>query len=60
VDWNAYVTALTPRGRLHLLRAPLDPLDPAAVPMIIGQRSASGSPMDSPATIARMPTSHAS
>lgn len=54
LDWNAYLATLRPRGRLHLVGAVLDPLDVSAFPLITGQRSISGSPIGSPATIARM------
>ena len=54
LDWNAYVETLKPRGRLHLVGATLEPLDLAVFPLIMGQRSISGSPVGSPATIAKM------
>jgi uncharacterized zinc-type alcohol dehydrogenase-like protein len=54
LDWNVYVEALKPRGRLHLVGATLEPLDLAVFPLIMGQRSISGSPVGSPATIAKM------
>jgi uncharacterized zinc-type alcohol dehydrogenase-like protein len=54
LDWNAYMAALKPKGRLHFLGATLDPLDLHVFPMLLGQRSVSGSPVGSPATIRRM------
>lgn len=54
LDWNAYVSTLRPRGRLHFVGATLDPLDLGVFPLIMGQRSISGSPVGSPANIARM------
>ncbi len=54
LNWNAYVSALKPRGRLHFVGATLEPLDLGAFSLIGGQRSVSGSPVGSPATIARM------
>lgn len=54
MDWNAYIAALRPKGRLHLVGAALEPLDLGAFPMIVGQRSVSGSPVGSPVTIATM------
>ncbi|MCP4566897.1 MAG: NAD(P)-dependent alcohol dehydrogenase [FCB group bacterium] len=54
LDWNAYVSTLRPRGRLHLVGATLEPLDLGVFPLIMGQRSISGSPVGSPANIARM------
>ena len=54
LDWNAYVGALRPKGRLHFVGATLEPLDLGAFPLIMAQRSISGSPVGSPATIATM------
>ena len=54
LDWNAYVSALKPRGRLHVVGATLEPLDLTVFPLLMGQRSVSASPVGSPATIARM------
>ena len=54
LDWNAYLAALKPRGRLHVVGATLDPLDVGAFSLIMGQRSISGSAVGSPATIAKM------
>ncbi len=54
LDWNAYVETLKPRGRFHFVGVVLDPLGLALFPLIGGQRSISGSPVGSPATIATM------
>ncbi len=54
LDWNAYVAALKPGGRLHTVGAVLEPLDLAAFPLISGQKSVSGSPLGSPATVDTM------
>ncbi len=54
LDWDTYLAALKPRGRLHLVGATLEPLDVGAFPLIGGQRSISGSPVGSPAAIAQM------
>lgn len=54
LDWNAYVAALKPKGRLHTVGAVLEPLDVAAFPLIAGQKSISGSPLGSPATVDTM------
>ena len=54
LDWNAYIAALKPKGRLHLVGATLEPLDLGVFPLIMGQRSVSGSPVGSPAMIAKM------
>jgi len=54
LDWNTYLSTLKPRGRLHFVGATLEPLDIGVFNIITGQRSISGSPVGSPATIARM------
>ena len=54
LDWNAYVGALRSKGRLHIVGATLEPLDLQAFPLIMGQRSVSGSPVGGPAVIASM------
>ncbi len=54
LDWNAYLGTLKPKGRLHIVGATLEPLDIGAFNLIMAQRSVSGSPVGSPATIAQM------
>lgn len=54
LDWNAYIATLKPRGRLHFVGATMAPLDLNVFPLLMGQRSVSGSPVGSPATIAQM------
>lgn len=54
LNWEAYIGALSPRGRLHIVGAVLEPIPVPAFPMMFGQRSISGSPIGSPATIAEM------
>ncbi|MDA3903298.1 MAG: NAD(P)-dependent alcohol dehydrogenase [Desulfuromusa sp.] len=54
LDWNAYVATLRPKGRLHFVGATLEPLELGVFPLILGQRSISGSPVGSPANIAKM------
>ncbi|WP_439136459.1 NADPH-dependent aldehyde reductase Ahr [Pseudomaricurvus sp.] len=54
LDWNAYVATLAPKGRLHFVGATLEPLGVNVFPLILGQRSVSGSPVGSPATISKM------
>ena len=54
LDWNLYLGTLKPRGRLHFVGATLDPLDINVFSLLLGQRSVSGSPVGSPATIASM------
>lgn len=54
LDWNMYINTLKPRGRLHLVGAVLEPLDLSVFPILLGQRSISGSPVGNPAIIAKM------
>lgn len=54
LDWNSYLSTLKARGRLHFVGAVLEPLDIGVFPLITGQRSISGTPSGSPATIAKM------
>ncbi len=54
LDWNSYVAALRPKGRLHFVGATVEPLDLSVFPLLMGQRSVSASPVGSPANIARM------
>lgn len=54
LDWNLYMNTLAAKGRLHFVGATLEPLNVGAMGLIMGQRSISGSPVGSPATIAQM------
>jgi uncharacterized zinc-type alcohol dehydrogenase-like protein len=54
LDWDAYLSALGKRGRLHMVGAVLEPIPVGAFPLILGQKSISGSPLGSPATTATM------
>jgi uncharacterized zinc-type alcohol dehydrogenase-like protein len=54
LDWNAYLSALAPDGRLHIVGAVLQPLPIPAFSLIGGRKSISGSPLGSPATVATM------
>ena len=54
LDWSLYLNALGPRGRLHTVGVPPTPLKAHAFQLIGAQRSVSGSPLGSPATIRDM------
>lgn len=54
LDWNAYVGALAPRGRLHSVGAVLEPFDFQAFPFLTGERSFGASPVGSPTMIGEM------
>ncbi|MEX1039911.1 MAG: NAD(P)-dependent alcohol dehydrogenase [Pirellulaceae bacterium] len=54
LDWNGLISTLAPNGRLHVLGAVLEPMQIAALPLIFGQKSVSGSPTGSPLDIEKM------
>lgn len=54
LDWNAYIAALKPKGRLHFVGAVLEPIPVAAFSLIGGQKTIGGSPTGSPGAIATM------
>jgi uncharacterized zinc-type alcohol dehydrogenase-like protein len=54
LDWNAYLSALAPNGRLHVVGAVPEPLAISALSLLTAQRSVSGSPSGAPATVATM------
>lgn len=54
MDWDTIIGLLTPKGRLHFVGAVLEPIPVAAFFLIGGQKSLSGSPLGSPATVKTM------
>jgi alcohol/geraniol dehydrogenase (NADP+) len=54
LDWDIYVNALRPKGRMHFVGVIPNPLSSQIFPMILGQKSFSGSPLGSPTTIVKM------
>lgn len=54
LDWDLFIGALAPDGRLHFVGAVLEPVPVAAFSLIGGRKSISGSPLGSPATVATM------
>ncbi|WDE97814.1 NAD(P)-dependent alcohol dehydrogenase [Lentisphaera profundi] len=54
LDWELYINTLKAKGRLHFVGATLEPIEIQAFSLIMAQRSISGSPVGSPATIAKM------
>ena len=54
LDWNGYVSALAPNGRLHVVGAVLAPIAVSAFGLLMGQRSISGSPTGSRSAIDAM------
>ncbi|MEB3359968.1 MAG: NAD(P)-dependent alcohol dehydrogenase, partial [Synechococcales bacterium] len=54
LDWDAYIAALRPKGRLHLVGVIPSPISSQVFPMIAGQKSISASPLGSPVTVGQM------
>ncbi len=54
LDWEAYIATLRPKGRLHLVGVAPSPVSSQIFALIGGQKSISGSPLGSPATLAKM------
>ena len=54
LDWSIFLAALGPRGRFHTVGVIPSPIPAEALPLIVGQKSISGSPLGSPATILKM------
>lgn len=54
LDWAAYLSALAPKGHLHIVGVVPEPIPVPPFLLIGGQRSVGGSPSGSPATVAAM------
>ena len=54
LDWNSYVAALRPKGKLHFVGVVPNPLTAQIFPLIMGQKSITASPLGSPTTVASM------
>lgn len=54
LDWPGIIETLGPRGRLHVVGVVPDAIPVSAISLIMAQRSVSGSPSGSPATLAAM------
>lgn len=54
LDWVTYINALRPKGRLHFVGVVPSAILSYAFALIQGQKSLSGSPLGSPATIGKM------
>ena len=52
--WDAYLNALGPRGRLHLVGALVEPIPVSAFSLLGGQKAISATPLGSPATTRKM------
>jgi uncharacterized zinc-type alcohol dehydrogenase-like protein len=53
LDWPAYLAALRPRGRLHFVGVP-PAVTTGVMPLIVGQKTISATPLGSPAVAATM------
>ncbi|CAA0153252.1 NADPH-dependent aldehyde reductase Ahr [Tenacibaculum maritimum] len=49
LNWDAYLTTLAPKGKLHTVGAVLEPMAIPAFSLIGGEKSVGGSPLGSPA-----------
>lgn len=54
LNWELYLKALRAKGTLHTVGVVPDPIPVPSFAMILGQKSVSGSPLGSPATVNRM------
>ncbi len=54
LDWSGYLNTLKPKGRLHFVGIPLQPLEIGVISLLRGQKSVSASPVGSPETITKM------
>jgi uncharacterized zinc-type alcohol dehydrogenase-like protein len=54
LDWDALIDSLAPDGRLHVVGLVVEPIPVHVIPLIMGQKSLSGSPTGSPVGIGTM------
>lgn len=54
LDWDTYIAALRPKGRLHFVGVAPSPVFSHVFPLIAGQKMISASPLGSPATVTQM------
>lgn len=54
LEWGAYVSALAPHGRLHIVGAVLEPVSVGVFQLMGGQKSLSSSPTGSPSAMLAM------
>jgi uncharacterized zinc-type alcohol dehydrogenase-like protein len=54
LNWDLYIQALRPRGRLHIVGAVLEPIPVNVFSLLLGQKSVSATPLGSPATMRMM------
>ena len=54
LDWDALIASLAPNGRLHVVGLVVEPIPVHVIPLIMGQKSLSGSPIGSPVGVGTM------
>ncbi len=54
LDWNAYIKALAPKGRLHFVGVVLEPINFNLISLLAGQKQISSNPTGSPAVMMQM------
>lgn len=54
LDWGAYLDALAPKGKLHIVGVPPAPIPLNVMQLLIGQLSVSGSPSGPPSAVTAM------
>ena len=54
LDWNSYVNALRPMGKLNFIGAVPNPISVAVFPLIVGQKSISATSLGSPTVVSQM------
>jgi len=54
LDWQSYLNALAPKGKLHLVGATLEPIPVVSFNLIMGQKAVTGTATGSPSVVAKM------
>ena len=54
LDWEAYMAALAPKGKLHIVGAVLDPISVVSFNLIMGQKAVTGTATGSPDVVRKM------
>jgi alcohol/geraniol dehydrogenase (NADP+) len=54
LNWPAYLAALAPKGKLHVVGAVMDPIPVVAFNLIMGQKSVTGTATGSPDVVRKM------
>ncbi|MEZ5344395.1 MAG: NAD(P)-dependent alcohol dehydrogenase [Pyrinomonadaceae bacterium] len=54
LNWNAYFSALAPKGKMHIVGAVLEPIPVSSFGLIMHQKSVTGTATGSPAVVRKM------